>query len=51
MLLMSDPDRSSAMGTAALNRSRLYTWRAVAERIAIALRLRRNAGVNLVEAL
>jgi glycosyltransferase involved in cell wall biosynthesis len=37
MELMSDPNRASMMGAAALERSRLFTWTAVAQRIAGAL--------------
>jgi glycosyltransferase involved in cell wall biosynthesis len=37
--IMSNPSRASMMGAAALERSRLFTWRAVAERIGRALEL------------
>jgi glycosyltransferase involved in cell wall biosynthesis len=40
MVAMCDPQRARSMGAAARNRSRLFTWRAVAERIADALGLR-----------
>jgi glycogen synthase len=37
MTAMCDPGRASAMGAAAFERSRRFTWRAVAERIKLAL--------------
>jgi glycosyltransferase involved in cell wall biosynthesis len=40
MVAMCDPKRARSMGAAARKRSRLFTWRAVAERIADALGLR-----------
>jgi glycosyltransferase involved in cell wall biosynthesis len=40
MVAMCDPEWARSMGAAARNRSRLFTWRAVAERIADALGLR-----------
>lgn len=39
MMALCDPGTASAMGRAALERSRLFTWRAVAERIVRALGL------------
>jgi glycosyltransferase involved in cell wall biosynthesis len=43
MTAMCDPTHVSAMGNAALKRSRFYTWRAVAERIVRALELDPNS--------
>ncbi|HEY0631595.1 MAG TPA: glycosyltransferase family 4 protein [Thermoleophilaceae bacterium] len=37
MCRLSDPQRAAALGAAALRRSRLFTWRAVAERVVRAL--------------
>jgi glycosyltransferase involved in cell wall biosynthesis len=42
MLAMSKPERASALGAVALRRAALFTWRAVAERIAFALDLLRD---------
>jgi glycosyltransferase involved in cell wall biosynthesis len=36
---LADPDRAATAGAAALDRSRLFTWRAVAERVVRALEL------------
>jgi glycosyltransferase involved in cell wall biosynthesis len=46
MIAMCDPVRASTMGAAAFERSRLFTWEAVAERIVQVLRLRNNATRN-----
>ena len=39
MLTMCNPDSAAAMGAAALERSSLFTWKSVAERVARPLRL------------
>jgi len=49
MAMMCDPNQASTMGNAALKRSRLFTWRAVAERVARVLELDRNSSVDLPE--
>jgi glycosyltransferase involved in cell wall biosynthesis len=49
MAAMCDPNHASTMGNAALKRSRLFTWRAVAERIVRVLQLDRNPSVDLPE--
>jgi glycosyltransferase involved in cell wall biosynthesis len=51
MSLMSQPSRATAMGAAALERSALFTWRAVAERITGALQLRQGSNADLAELL
>jgi glycosyltransferase involved in cell wall biosynthesis len=43
MTVMCDPDRASSMGAAALRRSALFTWRAVAERVVRVLELDGNS--------
>jgi glycosyltransferase involved in cell wall biosynthesis len=51
MLLLTDPNVASRMGVAARERSRLYTWPGVAERLLRALGLRAPDGHALAEFL
>jgi glycosyltransferase involved in cell wall biosynthesis len=46
MTAMSDPTSASTMGAAALKRSTLFTWAAVAERIGNILELRTVSGAS-----
>jgi glycosyltransferase involved in cell wall biosynthesis len=49
MAAMCDPNRASTMGAAALKRSRLFTWKAVAQRVTRVLQLGSGASANLTE--
>jgi glycosyltransferase involved in cell wall biosynthesis len=51
MLRLADPDTARRMGRAARERSGLYTWRKVAERLLRALGLQAPGGQTLAEFL